>query len=170
MIKVETNASRLISQLKSYQVHLDRNSERLTGELVNIGFNAMWDRVGNVVYDGNHDDLHVASETKGAEGTITFYGEAAAFVEFGTGVFYPDDHPKAAEFGAVRGAYVKGQGSDPPWIYVGPHGSNGIVLAHKKDGREVVASMGNPANCVVYNTGKDLRQIAESKAKEVFSK
>lgn len=167
MITISTNAANVIQSLQKYSSDLDKRSEKLTAALVLEGFNYMWDRNNNAVYDGDKDTW-VSSETRKAEGEIALNGKTAAFIEFGTGIAYPDDHPQAAEFGAIRGAYGRGQGANPPWVYYGKSpGSNGVVIP-SKHGRLVVQTMGNPANYIVYDTGKLLKQRYISKAKEVF--
>ena len=66
------------------------------------------------------NDIRVAYKAyNGEEATITGAGTQIAFVEFGTGVTYPDTHPKAAEMGAIRGDYGKGYGKQKTWGYYG---------------------------------------------------
>ena len=36
---------------------------------------------------------------------VVAVGSATLFIEFGTGVKYPDNHPEAAEHGMIRGGY-----------------------------------------------------------------
>ena len=90
------------------------------------------------------------------------------FIEFGTGVIYPDDHPEAAEHGMTRGSYGKGRGKQKAWGYYGDSGTNGEVKINKK-GREVVITHGNPANMPMYETAKELEERLGELAKEVFS-
>ena len=171
MLRVDIDADGTISSLKAYAKGLNQKCTKTTDTLVDDGYSLMHRRLENIIYDGDHDDAWVYDTKNGPEGTVYLEGRTAAFIEFGTGVYYPDDHPKAAEFGAVRGGYGKHQGLNPPWIYVGDPGSNGVVIhTRKRDGQPVVLTMGNPANRVVYGTARDLARIAPDKVKEVFSK
>ena len=89
------------------------------------------------------------------------------FIEFGTGVVYPDNHPEAADLGMRRGEYGAGHGKQPSWGYYGDPGTNGKVHA-KDDGTTVVITQGNPANMSMYETVKHLQMILPGLAKEVF--
>jgi len=55
-------------------------------------------RLGNVIY-------------------YSAYGDDVSFIEFGTGIRYPDTNPLAKKVGAKRGGYGKGQGANPPWVF-----------------------------------------------------
>ena len=89
------------------------------------------------------------------------------FIEFGTGVTYPDNHPEAAEHGMRRGEYGAGHGKQSSWGYYGDPGTNGEVRT-KANGKSVVITHGNPANMSMYDTVKQLQQILPRLAKEVF--
>ena len=95
-------------------------------------------------------------------------GKAVLFIEFGTGVTYPDDHPEAEELGMKRGEYGQGHGKQHSWGYYGDPGTNG-VLKEKKNGGFVVITHGNPANMPMYETVKELQDQLTGIAKEVFS-
>lgn len=45
------------------------------------------------------------------------YGDDVSFIEFGTGIRYPDTNPLAGKVGAVRGGFGKKKGSNPTWIF-----------------------------------------------------
>jgi len=170
MLRVEVNAGSVIDSINAYIKTLDKQCEKVTGEMSNKGYELVSNRLDKAVYDGDLGEAWPFDDKRGAEASVGIEGPAAAFIEFGTGVYYPDDHPKAAEVGAVRGSYGKHQGLNPPWTYYGkPPGSNGVVIP-SKHGRLVVQTMGNPANKVVYNTARDLEKIAPDKVKEVFGK
>lgn len=120
-------------------------------------------------YDGTMD-CQISWERDGTVMRVIMSGTTAAFVEFGTGITYVDDHPKAAELGAIRGGYGKGRGKSPTgWYYFGAPGTYGRVLRSGKRG-PVVHTLGNRANKVLYNTAKDMRNNIERIAREVFEK
>ena len=125
-------------------------------------------KVSQAVYDGTND-VSVTVEPRGNNvRAVVATGGATLFIEFGTGVTYPDDHPEAEELGMKRGEYGQGHGKQHSWGYYGDPGTNG-VLKEKKNGGFVVITHGNPANMPMYETVKELQDRLTEIAKEVFS-
>ena len=125
-------------------------------------------KFSQAVYDGTND-VSVTVEPRGNNiRAVVATGGATLFIEFGTGVTYPDDHPEAGELGMKRGEYGQGHGKQHSWGYYGDPGTNG-VLKEKKNGRFVVITHGNPANMPMYETVKELQDRLTDIAKEVFS-
>ena len=123
-------------------------------------------KFSQAVYDGTND-VSVTMEPRGNNvRAVVATGGATLFIEFGTGVTYPDDHPEAGELGMKRGEY--GHGKQHSWGYYGDPGTNG-VLKEKKNGGFVVITHGNPANMPMYETVKELQDRLTEIAKEVFS-
>lgn len=125
-------------------------------------------KFSQAVYDGTND-VSVTVEPRGNNvRAVVATGGATLFIEFGTGVTYPDDHPEAEELGMKRGEYGQGHGKQHSWGYYGEPGTNG-VLKEKKNGGFVVITHGNPANMPMYETVKELQDRLTEIAKEVFS-
>lgn len=125
-------------------------------------------KFSQAVYDGTND-VSVTVEPRGNNvRAVVATGGATLFIEFGTGVTYPDDHPEAGELGMKRGEYGQGHGKQHSWGYYGDPGTNG-VLKEKKNGGFVVITHGNPANMPMYETVKELQDRLTEIAKEVFS-
>lgn len=125
-------------------------------------------KFSQAVYDGTND-ISVTVEPRGNNvRAVVATGGATLFIEFGTGVTYPDDHPEAGELGMKRGEYGQGHGKQHSWGYYGDPGTNG-VLKEKKNGGFVVITHGNPANMPMYETVKELQDRLTEIAKEVFS-
>ena len=125
-------------------------------------------KFSQAVYDGTND-VSVTVEPRGNNvRAVVATGGATLFIEFGTGVTYPDDHPEAGELGMKRGEYGQGHGKQHSWGYNGDPGTNG-VLKEKKNGGFVVITHGNPANMPMYETVKELQDRLTEIAKEVFS-
>lgn len=125
-------------------------------------------KFSQAVYDGTND-VSVTMEPRGNNvRAVVATGGATLFIEFGTGVTYPDDHPEAGELGMKRGEYGQGHGKQHSWGYYGDPGTNG-VLKEKKNGEFVVITHGNPANMPMYETVKELQDRLTEIAKEVFS-
>ena len=125
-------------------------------------------KFSQAVYDGTND-VSVTVEPRGNNvRAVVATGRATLFIEFGTGVTYPYNHPEAGELGMKRGEYGQGHGKQHSWGYYGDPGTNG-VLKEKKNGGFVVITHGNPANMPMYETVKELQDRLTEIAKEVFS-
>lgn len=158
----------LLREIESYTVWLKERSQVLLDRLAQAGFEVASARFAKAAYDGTND-ASVSMETR-SEGVraVVAVGASVLFVEFGTGVTYPDNHPQAAELGMKRGEYGQGHGKQSSWGYYGDPGTNGVVKM-KKDGSTVVITHGNPANMPMYETVKELEAILPYLVKEVFS-
>lgn len=158
----------LFREIESYTVWLKERSQVLLDRLAQAGFEVASARFAKAVYDGTND-ASVSLETR-SEGVraVVAVGASVLFIEFGTGVTYPDNHPQAAELGMKRGEYGQGHGKQSSWGYYGDPGTNGVVKM-KKDGSTVVITHGNPANMPMYETVKELEAMLPELVKEVFS-
>lgn len=158
----------LLREIESYTVWLKERSQVLLDRLAQAGFEVASARFAKAAYDGTND-ASVSMETR-SEGVraVVAVGASVLFIEFGTGVTYPDNHPQAAELGMKRGEYGKGHGKQSSWGYYGDPGTNGVVKM-KKNGSTVVITHGNPANMPMYETVKELEAMLPELVKEVFS-
>ena len=158
----------LLREIESYTVWLKERSQVLLDRLAQAGFEVASARFAKAAYDGTND-ASVSMETR-SEGVraVVAVGASVLFIEFGTGVTYPDNHPQAAELGMKRGEYGKGHGKQSSWGYYGDPGTNGVVKM-KKDGSTLVITRGNPANMPMYETVKELESMLPDLVKEVFS-
>lgn len=158
----------LLREIESYTVWLKERSQVLLDRLAQAGFEVASARFAKAVYDGTND-ASVSMETR-SEGVraVVAVGASVLFIEFGTGVTYPDNHPQAAELGMKRGEYGQGHGKQSSWGYYGDPGTNGVVKM-KKNGSTVVITHGNPANMPMYETVKELEAMLPDLVKEVFS-
>lgn len=158
----------LLREIESYTVWLKERSQVLLDRLAQAGFEVASARFAKAAYDGTND-ASVSLETR-SDGVraVVAVGASVLFIEFGTGVTYPDNHPQAAELGMKRGEYGKGHGKQSSWGYYGNPGTNGVVKT-KKDGSTVVITHGNPANMPMYETVKELEAMLPDLVKEVFS-
>ena len=158
----------LLREIESYTVWLRERSQVLLDRLAQAGFEVASARFAKAAYDGTND-ASVSMETR-SEGVraVVAVGASVLFIEFGTGVTYPDNHPQAAELGMKRGEYGQGHGKQSSWGYYGDPGTNGVVKM-KKNGSTVVITHGNPANMPMYETVKELEAMLPNLVKEVFS-
>lgn len=154
----------LIKGVEQYQKWLEDRTKVLVQRLTDMGVKIAETGFASAVYDGTNDvkvDFEERGETTRA---VIATGNAALFIEFGTGIMYPDNHPEQ-QF--ARGSYGKGQGKQRTWGYYGEPGTNGRVRA-KKNGGYVVTTHGNPANMCMYNARKQLEEDITRIAREVF--
>lgn len=158
----------LLREIERYTVWLKERSQVLLDRLAQAGFEVASAHFAKAAYDGTND-ASVSLETR-SEGVraVVAVGASVLFIEFGTGVTYPDNHPQAAELGMKRGEYGQGHGKQSSWGYYGDPGTNGVVKM-KKDGSTVVITHGNPANMPMYETVKELEAMLPELVKEVFS-
>lgn len=158
----------LLREIESYTVWLKERSQVLLDRLAQAGFEVASAHFTKAAYDGTND-ASVSMETRGdGVRAVVAVGASVLFIEFGTGVTYPDSHPQAAELGMKRGEYGQGHGKQSSWGYYGDPGTNGVVKM-KKDGSTVVITHGNPANMPMYETVKELEAMLPDLVKEVFS-
>ena len=158
----------LLREIESYTVWLKERSQVLLDRLAQAGYEVASARFAKAAYDGTND-ASVSLETRsGGVRAVVAVGASVLFIEFGTGVTYPDNHPQAAELGMKRGEYGQGHGKQSSWGYYGDPGTNGVVKM-KKDGSTVVITHGNPANMPMYETVKELEAMLPDLVKEVFS-
>lgn len=158
----------LLNAIEDKKKWLDRKTEELVERLTDYGVVIANAGFMGAAYDGTND-FYVGFEHRGdAHRAVIATGDTVLFVEFGTGVVYPDNHPEAGKNGMVRGAYGLGHGKQRTWAYEGDPGTNGYVHV-KQDGRTVVLTHGNPANMPMYNSVKQLEQDFTQIALEVFT-
>ena len=157
-----------IREVEKYKVWLQERSNLLLDRLADEGYQIASAKFAKAVYDGTND-ASVSVEQRGtAARAVVAVGSSVLFIEFGTGVTYPDSHPEAADHGMTRGGYGQGKGSQSSWGYYGDPGTHG-QLKEKSNGNTVVITHGNPANMSMYETVKELQERLPVIVKEVFS-
>ena len=165
---MKSNTKEIIKQLEKYKKAIQKKTEKTIKELTEYGADVMQGNLDNAQYSGSLKSS-VKAKSKNTKGEVSLMGKDAGFIEFGTGQVHPDDHPQAGEFGAVRGGYGKGHGKEMSWIFTDTQSGTAEYYGTAKWG-VLFETEGNPANRVVYDTGKKLEEVATEKAKEVFKK
>lgn len=164
----------LLSAIQNYQRWLERKTEELCQRLAEYGVQIANIGFQGSIYDGSSGDWTVTIEDRGSlQKAVVARGATVLFIEFGTGVVYPDSHPEAAKNGMIRGTYGKGHGKQETWGFYGDDpGSNG-VFATNKDGSmkepSVILTHGNPANMPMYNAVKAVEFDFNRIVQEVFN-
>lgn len=156
-----------ISHMKMLNDNLLYKTSTLVAHLAQAGYEIANYRFGIAQYDGTND-VSLSMSFSGNTATLTASGQSVLFIEFGSGITFTEENPKAVELGFIRGKYGKGNGSKPSWVYVGEQGSNGQILRKTKDDEIVVRTKGNPPANAMYEASKNIREKIILEAKEVL--
>lgn len=162
-----TGLDELISAIENYPKWLESRIPILLNRLTDEGVQIARTGFERAAYDGTND-VSVGFENRGEHTrAVVAVGATVLFIEFGTGITYPDTHPEAAANGMTRGGYGKGKGNQPTWGYYGDPGTNGVVSKETERGT-LVLTHGNPANMPMYEASKQLRERFTAIVREVF--
>lgn len=162
-----TGLDALIAKVDRLEKELDRKIKAIQEKLAELGANEARVRFGDAIYDGTNDvEVSVDWEDENTI-VVSATGRSVLFVEFGTGVTYSEPHPKADEFGMVRGGYGQGKGKNSSWTYYGEPGTNGQFVTSGLKG-DVYRTSGNPANRCMYEAGQKIREELANAVKEAF--
>ena len=155
-----------IRDLEEWQRWLEEKTKEFVSELAKEGMAVASARFASAQYDGTNDvSVHIEERGEFAQAVVAT-GEATLFIEFGTGITYPDNHPEQM---FTRGGYGYGLGRLPGgWMYDGDPGTNGEVITEGKyAGR--IHTYGNPANMAMYEAKREIESKFEEIARRVFA-
>ena len=168
VIKLNLSAESIdaaIREVEQFQQWIQEKTKELLNALAQQGYEICSYHFSLAAYDGTND-VQCSFEERGENVVaVVAVGHATLFIEFGTGIMFPDDHPEAAENNMIRGEYGKKQGANPNgWYYRGDPGTYGEV---DKNGK--VHTYGSPANMCMYLAIRDVERMFEETARRVFS-
>lgn len=156
-----------IRGIKEYENWLRERTQVLVQRLADEGYQIAAAGFQQAQYDGTNDSAVTVEERGDKIRAVVATGSAALFIEFGTGITYPDDHPEATKQGMVRGGYGQGKGNQTTWGYYGDAGTNGKVRKQTDKG-QLILTHGNPANKPMYEAVKELESRLAELVREVF--
>jgi len=164
----EQGINNAIKELNKYKKWLKDRTEKFVKALGDEGMQIAKAKFQTAQYDGTND-VSVSVEQRGDNKVaVVAIGGAVLFIEFGTGIRYPDNHPEAAENGFVHGEYGYKLGRlEKGWRYEGSPGTNGEVITSGKHAG-MVHTYGNPANMSMYQTVKELQEKFEEIARRIY--
>ena len=116
----KTSITRAIKLLEQYKRDFLAKEELFVRRLAEIGVSVASTGFSTADYDGVND-VQVTMTQSGAKATVIAYGEAVGFIEFGTGVRYPEWDSAGMEYTPPsHGTYGKGRGKNPHGWYFKP--------------------------------------------------
>ena len=113
-----------LNQLKAYKKDFLAKEELFVKRLAEIGVSVASMGFALADYDGIND-VQVVMTQSGSRATVIAYGETVGFIEFGTGVRYPEWNNAGMEYTPPEhGTYGKGHGARPKgWFFKPGEGS-----------------------------------------------
>lgn len=155
-----------VKELEAYKRQVESRIEILVSRLADLGYQVAKARFTNAVYDGEND-VSVQVEKTGTKAVIRASGKALLFIEFGTGVNYPD-HPRSPY---RRGTYGKKQGANKKgWVYKGVAGTNGTPVLSRRGAVKpgIYRSLGNPPAEAMWGATEAIAENIEKIWREVM--
>ena len=123
MMKIKINPydpksiEKAIKQLEQYKHDFRAKEELFIKRLAEIGVSIAQTGFSTADYDGEND-VQVSMTQSGTKATVTAFGETVGFIEFGTGVKFPEwDNSDMDYTPPKHGTYGKGQGKNPHGWY-----------------------------------------------------
>lgn len=102
----EKSIDNAIKELKNYKTWLKECTEKFIQALGEEGVQVATAKFQTAVYDGTND-VSVSVESRDTNKVaVVAVGSSVLFIEFGTGVKYPDNHPEAGKNGSPVAATV----------------------------------------------------------------
>ena len=163
-----------INELKENKKWLKEKTQELVDKLAGRGYRIACINFDHADYDGYNDVKCDMVELDENRVLVVALGGKSLFIEFGTGIRYPDDHPYKETYGMVgRGEYGKGKGKDPNgWTYTGDaryQGTRGVFIGETKNGKYKFHTYGNPANRCMYDAKCQVEDEYEEIVRRVFN-
>ena len=152
-----SSISRALEMVTRYEKEFARKEEEFVRRLVEIGVSVATVGFSLADYDGEKDVL-IAKTQNGSRAAVIAYGSTVGFIEFGTGVRYPEYDASTTEFKPpAHGTYGKGKGANEKGWFFTPN--EGVAGRH---------TYGNPpAEVMLTARDKMVEQVAQI-AREVW--
>lgn len=109
--------SEAIKQVKQYKRDFEAKEKEFIRRLAELGVSVASTGFAMADYDGVND-VQVTMTQSGGSAVVTAFGETVGFIEFGTGVKYPEWDASGMEYTPPKhGTYGKGRGKNPHGWY-----------------------------------------------------
>ena len=164
-IRVELSPSgvkKAQEELQQYRATLEQRLHTFARRLAEEGLQVARIRFQNAQYAGDND-VTVTVEESGNAVLLVARGQSVAFIEFGTGVAYPE-HPSGL---FAHGTYGQGKGSNEKgWVYKGKPGTGSEPVGGKSD---VFRTKGNPPAMAMWEARLQMIARIEQVWREVMA-
>lgn len=106
-----------IKEVKRYKQEFEAKEKEFIKRLAELGVSVASTGFAMADYDGVND-VQVTMTQSGGSAVVTAFGETVGFIEFGTGVKYPEWDASGMEYTPPKhGTYGKGRGKNPHGWY-----------------------------------------------------
>lgn len=114
-----------VKQLKEYKRDFLAKEQVFVRRVCELGVSVASTGFAVADYDGVND-VQVTMNQSGTKATVTAFGQTVGFIEFGTGVKFPEwDNSGMAYTPPAHGTYGEGHGANPKGWWFNPHESEG---------------------------------------------
>lgn len=164
-VRITHNALIVAKQIKAYTRQLTSKYNKVVKRIAELGGTVAEANFSTALYAGDNDVVVKVKRVSNTHYQVIASGETVLFIEFGTGVSYPElVEPSGLTY--IHGTYGKLKGLNPNgWAYVGEQGNAGIPI-EKAEG--VFRTKGNPPARAMYDASMDMRAEIERIFREEF--
>lgn len=146
-----------IKQLQQYERDFKTKETEFVRRLKELGVSVATTGFAMAEYDGVNDVL-IAETQLGSRAAVIAYGETVGFIEFGTGVKYPEWDSAGMDYTPPKhGTYGKGRGKNPHGWYF-----------KQSDGAKARHTHGNPPAEAMLTARNEMIDQITSIAREVW--
>lgn len=158
-----------IEELEKFQKWIDEGVKKLLELIGERGKEYAETEYLAAVYTGDEQPTVTYTVTDNAV-EIKADGQDVLFIEFGTGITYPESHPDPIAASFPHGEYGYKLGRNPRgWRYPAENGDGGSGLAWPDPKHEgYLRTMGSPANASLYNARTMVEDGFMDLVKEAF--
>lgn len=110
--------SEALKAVKRYKKEFEAKEREFVRRIAELGVSVASSGFATADYDGVND-VQVTMTHSGDKAVVTAFGETVGFIEFGTGVRYPEWDASGMEYTPPKhGTYGKGRGKNPHgWFF-----------------------------------------------------
>ena len=146
-----------IKQVQQYEKDFKAKETEFVRRLKELGVSVATTGFATAEYDGVNDVL-IAETQQGNRAAVIAYGETVGFIEFGTGVKYPEWDSAGMDYTPPKhGTYGKGRGKQPHGWYF-----------RQSDGAKARHTYGNPPAEAMLTARNEMIDQITTIAREVW--
>lgn len=149
------SVKKAVSLVKQYKQDFLAKEKIFVQRLAEIGVSVVTSGFATADYDGIKD-VQVTMTQSGTSAAVIAFGETVGFIEFGTGIKYPEWDNLGMEYTPPKhGTYGKGQGKNPKGWYF----SNGKGSAKHTYGNQPAEAMRTARDVMVERIVQIAREV-----------